>query len=108
VGHTGVHVVPGGRSQVGQRGDRVLLAILSLGRLADTHRQVAGCAGHVGRRRGRVRRRVLRGQPEPGQPENVRPGTARRLPSVGHIVLVGRVRVAVPHSECHQATGGPK
>jgi len=108
VGHTGIHVVPGGRSQVGQRGHSILLAVLPSGRLADTHRQVAGRAGDVGRRRGRVRRRVLRGQPEPGQPENVRPGAARRLPGARHIFPFGRVRVAVPHPERHQATGRPE
>jgi len=60
-------MVLGGWSQVGKRGDRVLLTILPPGRLADTHSQVAWRAGHVGRRRGRVRWRMLRGKPEPGQ-----------------------------------------
>lgn len=108
VGHTGVHVVPGRWSEMGKRSDSVVLAVLPFGCVVDTDRQVSGRVGHVGRGRRRFRRRVLRGQPERRQLENVRAGAAHRVLGAGRVVPVGRLRVAVPHPKRDQAASGPQ
>jgi hypothetical protein len=86
-------------------GDRGLLAVLPPGRVAGADDQVGGRVGDERRGRRPGGGRVLRGQPERGQPAAVRDGAAGCLPLPGHVVPAGRLRVALSHPQRHQAAG---
>lgn len=105
VGDPHVHLVPGRRLQVEQRGHRQLLAILSSSRLAGTHGEVSRSADLLGRRWRSCRWDLLGGQPESDESATFRPHTTHHLPHHRYVVLVWRLRVAVPHPQHVQEPG---
>lgn len=103
VGHPLPNLVPGGRDEVGQRGDRQLLSVLPPGRLAYPQHEVHRGPGAELRGWRLGGWHLLRGEPEPGQPAGLRPRAFGDLFIHRDDVPAGWICVAVQDPQRHQA-----